>query len=58
MKFNRQGLRHILLVLTIILLVIYSALRERIPDFYNGIIAGVAMGLLVLNVILIKRRQH
>ena len=58
MKFKQQGLRGILFVLSIILFVIYSALRERIPNFYNGIIAGVAIGLLVLNFILIKRKQN
>jgi uncharacterized membrane protein YccC len=58
MKFNHQWLRRILLILGIALLIIYSAMRERIPDFYNGIIAGVAIGLLVLNFILIKRKQN
>jgi Kef-type K+ transport system membrane component KefB len=58
MKFNQQGLRRTLLILGIALLVVYSAMRERIPDVYNGIIAGVAIGLLVLNFILIKRKQN
>jgi Kef-type K+ transport system membrane component KefB len=58
MKFNQQGLRRTLLILGIALFVVYSAIRERIPDVYNGIIAGVAIGLLVLNFILIKRKQN
>jgi uncharacterized membrane protein YccC len=58
MKFNRLVLRRILLVIGIALLVVYSAMRERIPDFYNGIIAGAAIGLLVLNFVLIKRKQN
>jgi Kef-type K+ transport system membrane component KefB len=58
MKFNRLVLRRMLLVIGIALLVVYSAMRERVPDVYNGIIAGVAIGLLVLNFILIKRKQN
>jgi Kef-type K+ transport system membrane component KefB len=57
MKFNQQGLRRTLLILGIALLVVYSAMRERIPDVYNGIIAGVAIGLLILNLFLIRRKQ-
>jgi amino acid permease len=58
MKFNHLGLRRMLLVIAIVLLVVYSAMREHIPDFYNGIIGGAAIALLVLSFILIKRKQH
>lgn len=58
MKFSRPALRRTLLIIGIALLIVYSAMRERVPDFYNGIIAGVAMGLLVLNFVLIKRKQN
>jgi hypothetical protein len=57
MKFNSQGLRPLLLVFGMVLLVVYSAMRERIPDTYSGIIAGAAIGLLLLNVIFIKKKR-
>ncbi len=58
MKFKQLNLRHLLLVTVIILFIIYSAMRERIPNFYSGIIAGVAIGFLILNLILRKRKQN